>query len=65
MLNIPVLISSQIESFENDGFLIVKDVFSPENIKDLTKWSDEVLAMPEKSGKQWVYHEKSLKENDV
>jgi ectoine hydroxylase-related dioxygenase (phytanoyl-CoA dioxygenase family) len=65
MLNIPALSPNQIESFKNDGFLIVKGAFLLENIKDLSKWTDEVLAMPEETGKQWVYHEKSLKEDDV
>ena len=65
MLNIPVLSSSQIKSFKNNGFLTVKGAFSPQNIADLTKYTDEVLAMPELSGKQWVYHEKSLKEGNA
>jgi hypothetical protein len=63
MLNIPVLDSNQIESFKRDGFLIVRGAFSPKNIKDFIKWTDEVLVMPEVSGKQWVYHEKDLKKD--
>ena len=61
MLNIPLLTPNQIENFEHAGFLLIKGAFSPENVKDFTSWTDEVLAMPEQTGKHWVYHEKSLK----
>ena len=61
MYNIPILTQSQIENFEKDGFLIIKGAFSPETIGDFAKWADEVIVMPEESGKQWVYHEKNLK----
>jgi hypothetical protein len=63
MLNIPVLTPSQIKRFKNIGFLTIKSAFSTENIGSLTKWTDELLAMPEETGKQWVYHEKSLKKD--
>ena len=61
MLNISLLTPSQIENFQNDGFLLIKSAFSPENVKDFTSWTDEILAMPEQTGKHWVYHEKSLR----
>ena len=65
MLNTPLLTKSQIESFERDGFLTIKSAFSTDNIRDFTKWTDDVVAMPEESGKHWVYHEKSLKEDGI
>ena len=65
MLNIPILTQSQIKSFANDGFVVVKGAFSSENIKNITKWTNEVLAMPEESGRQWIFHEKSLKEDGI
>ncbi len=65
MLNIPKLTRSQIKEFEKDGFVVISGAFSSENIKSITKWTNEVLAMPEETGRHWVYHEKSLKERDV
>ena len=64
LLNIPLISSSQIENFKNDGFLLVKGGFSTDSIMTLAKWTDEVSVMPEKTGRQWVYHEKSLKEDN-
>ena len=61
MLNTPILTTSQIEDFEHNGFLVIKGAFSQKNITDFTTWTEEVQAMPEQSGKQWVYNEKSLK----
>jgi len=65
MLNIPVLTPIQIKNFEKDGFITIKGALSPDNIRDFTKWTDDVLAIPEEARKQWVYHEKSLKEDGV
>ena len=65
MLNPPILTASQIEDFKNDGFLLVKGAFNPQNMKDFTAWTEEIQAMPEQSGKQWVYKEKSLKDEST
>ncbi len=59
-LNTPNLTPEQIAQFENDGFLVVKNAFSADEMAAFSGWTDEILAMPEESGKHWVYHEKSL-----
>lgn len=59
-LNTPRLTTEQVEQFESDGFLVIRGAFSTEEIEDFSAWTDEMLAMPEESGKHWVYHEESL-----
>jgi len=61
MLKPPELTPQQIESFEKDGFLVVKGAFTNADMKAFSSWTDEVLALPEESGKHWGYHEQSLK----
>lgn len=60
MLNTPTLTPNQIKSFEQDGYLVIRSAFSPAEMQAFSSWTDEVLAMPEETGKHWVYHEKSL-----
>ncbi len=62
MLKAPVLTQAQIDHFHNAGSLVVHGAFSPDEAKTFQKWTDELAAMPEVSGKHWVYHEKSLKD---
>jgi len=47
ILTIPRLSKQQVDDFHCDGFVIVQN------------WAIELSEMPEESGKQWVYHEKS------
>ena len=61
MLNTPILSDEQIKTFENDGYLIVSQAFSPDEMKRIDTCTQELVALPEESGKHWVYHEKSLK----
>jgi hypothetical protein len=61
MLNTPVLSDEQIETFKNDGYLIVAGAFSSDEIKRLDTWTQELVALPEQTGKHWVFHERSLK----
>ena len=63
MLSIPILSDSQLAEFERDGFLVVRGAFNQEEAIKIQAWTDELLALPEESGRHWVYHETSLKEN--
>ena len=62
-MSTPVLSDSQLAEFERDGFLVVRGAFNPEVATKIQAWTDELLALPEESGRHWVYHEPSLKEN--
>jgi len=65
VLNTPILSEEQIETFERDGYLIVSQAFTPGEVKRIETWTQELVALPEESGKHWVYHEKSLKGDDA
>jgi len=61
MLTRPTLTEKDVSDFGRDGYLIVRGAFPVEQMNAVAAWTDELLAMPEESGKHWVYHEPSLK----
>jgi 2-aminoethylphosphonate dioxygenase len=65
MLSIPTINTEQIEEFKKNGFLIIKNAFNADDISQIESWAKDVEDMPEESGKQWVYHEKSKLNPDV
>ncbi len=65
MLHTPVISDEQIDAFKNDGFLVVRQGFDADEMKQIDTWTKELVALPEASGKHWVYHEKSLKGDDA
>ena len=62
MLQIPELTDVDLVAFKRDGFLVKRGAFSAEDMADISTWTSEVLALPEVSGRHWVYHEKSRKD---
>lgn len=60
MLTIPLLSDDQIEAFHRDGFLVARGLVSPKDRPLIARWADELVAMPEEPGRQWVYWEDSL-----
>jgi len=65
MLHTPVISDEQIDAFKNDGFLVVRQGFDADEMKQIDTWTKELVGLPEVSGKHWVYHEKSLKGDDA
>jgi len=65
MLTTPVLTDAHLQSFLDDGFLIARGLFNAGEMAQISAWSDEMLTRPEESGKHWVYHEKSLKDDNA
>jgi len=63
MLNTPVLSAENIEAFERDGFLVLRQAFDADEMARIDDWTRELSARPEETGKHWVYHEKSLKDD--
>jgi len=59
MLTTPKLNAEQIGEFKQNGFTIAHGAFSRKDMTQITRWAEEVQALPEVSGKQWVFHEKS------
>lgn len=62
MLTTPTLDADDLAAFERDGYLVKRGGFSGPDMSRIAQWTDEVLALPEESGRQWVYHEKSRKD---
>ena len=62
MLQIPELTDADLAAFKRDGFLVKRGAFSAEDMANIATWTNEVLALPEISGRHWVYHEKSRKD---
>jgi len=61
-LRTPTLNEDEIARFKADGYLVVRAGFDQNEMRVIDAWAREVEAMPEISGRQWVYHEASLKE---
>ena len=54
-----MLSKQQIEQFHVDGFLLVREMYSPEEMKEISQWTDEVAGSPEKPGHYMMYFEAS------
>jgi len=54
----------QLENYKRDGFLIVRaeEIWTPDQVKRLIAWTDEISAWPETAGKYMSYFSKSLKD---
>jgi len=61
MVSVPELTESQLADFKTNGFLVVRSGISDTDMQLLQNWTSELLALPEEPGKHWVYHERSLK----
>ena len=61
MLSTPVITEDDIQTFQNDGFLVLREAFNAGEMAQIDAWTHELLALPEESGKHWVFHEQSLK----
>ena len=64
-LTIPEFTQQQLEAYNQDGFIVVRNVFTPQQIQCISQWSDELAQRPEESGRHWVYHEKSRLDPDI
>lgn len=60
MLSPPVLTAQQVAAFAATGCLVVRTGFDAGAVREVGRWCDELLALPEEPGKHWVFHEKSL-----
>ena len=61
MLSVPTLSEQQISDFQRDGFVLLQGAFGDGEMNQIEAWTQEITALPEESGKHWVFHEKSLK----
>ncbi|MDH3901944.1 MAG: hypothetical protein OES90_01860, partial [Xanthomonadales bacterium] len=54
-----MLSHKQIEQFQRDGFLVVRGMYNAEEMKDISRWTDEVAGSPEVPGHYMMYFEAS------
>jgi len=54
-----ILSSEQITRFHRDGFLVVRALYSPQEIARISEWTEELAAAPEEPGKTMMYFETS------
>lgn len=59
MIESSVLSEEQLQWFHEDGFLVVRGMYSPEEIREISDWTDEVAGFPELPGKYMMYFENS------
>lgn len=59
MVEPTVFSPQQIEQFRRDGYLVVRSMYSPEEVRQISEWTDEVAGFPEVPGKYMMYFEKS------
>jgi len=59
-VNLTFLTEKQVQDFEKDGFLIIKNGFDSEGIAEIITWTDEVQNYPEAAGKYMMCFEDSL-----
>ena len=54
-----MITQQQIDSFEQDGFLVVKGMYNEDEIREICNWTEEVTNYPEIPGKYMMYFEQS------
>ena len=54
-----ILSDEQVEQFHRDGYLVVRGMYSPEEVDEISRWTDEVAAYPEVPGQYMMYFEQS------
>jgi len=52
-----ILTPQQVEQFNRDGFLVVRGMYSAEEIAVISDWTDELASRPEAPGKDMKYFE--------
>lgn len=57
-----ILSEIQKESFHENGFVIVRQLFDADEMRRIEAWTNEVVAMPEVPGNHMVYYEENLRE---
>jgi 2-aminoethylphosphonate dioxygenase len=51
---------ARVDAFRRDGFVMVPGLFAAEEMREISAWTDELQAMPERPGHVMMYFEPSL-----
>jgi ectoine hydroxylase-related dioxygenase (phytanoyl-CoA dioxygenase family) len=55
---------AELASFQRDGFVVVRGLFTPQYTSEVGRWIDELAARPPEYGKVMAYYEDSSRERD-
>lgn len=55
-----MLTQAEVDSFKQDGYLVVRGMYDEGAVGAISQWSDDILGWPEEPGRHMVYHEDSL-----
>lgn len=58
-MNQRILSEEQVGQFHRDGYLLVRGMYNPEEVAQISRWTDELAASPETPGRDWKYFEES------
>lgn len=58
------LSSQELSDFKRDGFLVIRRMYTPLEIDQVSGWIDEIAARPPRAGHEMVYFENSLAQRD-
>jgi ectoine hydroxylase-related dioxygenase (phytanoyl-CoA dioxygenase family) len=53
-----VLTSEQVDQFHRDGFVVVRGMYTADEIAEISAWTEELASSPEVPGKDWKYFER-------
>ena len=54
-----MLSKQQIDQFHRDGYLVVRGMYTAEEMQEISRWTDEVASSPERPGHYMMYFEAS------
>ncbi|MEL7115239.1 MAG: phytanoyl-CoA dioxygenase family protein [Pseudomonadota bacterium] len=54
-----VLSAEHIEDFKRDGYVVVRGLYSADEVAEMVSWTEDLAASPEVVGLDWKYFEKS------
>jgi len=57
-----MLTPRQLQDFERDGYLLVRNLFDAAEMRDIIAWTDDIAAWPEVPGQYMMYFEQSRRE---
>lgn len=54
-----ILTKKQIDDFNRDGFVIIRSLYTGDELREIIAWTDEVASWPEVAGQYMMYFEKN------
>ncbi len=51
---------TDIKRYEDQGYVVLPKFFSPQQMQEMSRWTDEICTWPEEPGRHMVYYEDSV-----